>query len=163
MNCSFLLCCVPPLRIATASHDSTVRIWEKESRGKNKLKTGCLSLAISDSCQGKKIGCNFLFGCEKANCLGYALFTLSILLMANLASGNHEDSGAFWTFSDSLLRFFVVTECVATVDFSGCGPLTDICAWDDGRSVIVYSACYFTKKKRFFKTFSYKKLRENDS
>lgn len=56
--CIFL----PPLKqvslnglIATVSHDSTVRIWEKESR-----------------------------------------------------------------------------ECVATVDFSGCGPLTDICAWDDG-------------------------------
>ena len=32
--------CFYPLRIATASHDSTVRIWEKESRGKNKLKTG---------------------------------------------------------------------------------------------------------------------------
>ena len=119
-----------------------VYIWEKESRGRNKLKTGCLSLTISDSCcQEEKIGCIFLFGCEKANCLGYAgeLLTLSILLMANLASGNHKGSGAFWSFIDSLLRFFVVTECVATVDFSGCGPLTDICAWDDGRSVFVYS------------------------
>ena len=95
MNCSFLWYCFSPLRIATVSHDSTVRIWEKESRGKNKLKTGCLSLAISDSCQEKKIGCIFLFGCEKANCLGYLgdLLTLSILLMANLASVNHEDSG----------------------------------------------------------------------
>jgi len=65
--------------------------------------------------------------------------------MANLASVNHEDSGAFWTFTDSLLRFFVVTECVATVDFSGGGPLTDICAWDDGRSVIVHSTYYFFK------------------
>ncbi|KAK2566960.1 WD repeat-containing protein 31 [Acropora cervicornis] len=69
--CIFL----PPLRqvslnelIATVSHDSTVRIWEKESR-----------------------------------------------------------------------------ECVATVDFSGGGPLTDICAWDDGRSVIVHSTYYFFK------------------
>ena len=130
-----------------------MRIWEKESRGKNKLKTGCLSLAISDSCQEKKIGCIFLFGCEKANCPGYAgdLLTPSILLMANLASVNHEDSGAFWIFTDSLLRFFVVAECVATVDFSGCGPLTDICAWDDGRSVIVYSTYYF------FKLFTYSK------
>lgn len=67
--------------------------------------------------------------------------TLSIV-MANMASVNHEDSGAFWTFTDSLLRCFVVTECVATVDFSGCGPLTDICAWDDGRSVIVYPTYY---------------------
>ena len=73
--------------------------------------------------------------------------------MANLASVNHEDSGAFWTFTDSLLRFFVVTECVATVDFSGCVPLTDICAWDDGRkrSVIVYFTYYF------FKLFTYSK------
>lgn len=60
--CIFL----PPLKqvslsglIATVSHDSTVRIWEKESR-----------------------------------------------------------------------------ECVATVDFSGCGPLTDICAWDDGSACV---------------------------
>ncbi|XP_074626914.1 WD repeat-containing protein 31-like [Acropora palmata] len=62
LACIFL----PPLRqvslnelIATVSHDSTVRIWEKESR-----------------------------------------------------------------------------ECVATVDFSGGGPLTDICAWDDGSTCV---------------------------
>ena len=66
-------------------------------------------------------------------------------LLVYLASVNHEDSGAFWTFTDSILGFFVVTECVATVDFSGCGPLTDICAWDDGRSVTVYSTSYFLK------------------
>mgnify|MGYP000164553418 CR=1 FL=1 len=76
--------------------------------------------------------------------------TLSIV-MANVASVNHEDSGAFWTFTDSLLVCFVVTECVATVDFSGCGPLTDICAWDDGRSVIVYPTYYS------FQLFAYSK------
>ena len=72
--------------------------------------------------------------------------------MANLASVNHEDSGVVWTFTDSPFPFFVVTDCVVTVDFSGCGPLTDICAWDDGRSVIVYSTYYF------FELFTYSKL-----
>ena len=57
----------------------------------------------------KKIGCTFLFGCEKVNCLGYAgqLLTLSILLMANLASVNHEDSDSlldiYWFTTNSFL------------------------------------------------------------
>ena len=88
-----------------------------------------LSLAISDSsCQADKIGCIFVIGCEKANCLGCARdsLTVSILLMANFASVNHKDNVAVWTFTDSLLPLFVVPECVVTVDFSGCGSLTDI-------------------------------------
>ena len=31
--------------------------------------------------------------------------------------------------------FSIFAECVASLDFSGSGPLTDICAWDDGRYV----------------------------
>ena len=33
--------------------------------------------------------------------------------------------------------FLIFAECVASLDFSGSGPLTDICAWDDGRYVLI--------------------------
>ena len=33
--------------------------------------------------------------------------------------------------------FSIFSECVASLDFSGSGPLTDICAWDDGRYVLI--------------------------
>ena len=33
--------------------------------------------------------------------------------------------------------FSIFAECVASLDFSGSGPLTDICAWDDGRYVLI--------------------------
>lgn len=32
-----------------------------------------------------------------------------------------------------IVCFKKLTECLTTLDFSGAGPLTDLCVWDDGR------------------------------
>ena len=42
----------------------------------------------------------------------------------------------------------VFTECIATIDFAGSGPLTDICAWDDGRFVVILNSPF-----KMFNTF----------
>ncbi|XP_015747224.1 PREDICTED: uncharacterized protein LOC107326992 [Acropora digitifera] len=42
-----------------------------------------------------------------------------------IATVSHDSTSSIWEKESR--------ECVATVDFSGCVPLTDICAWDDGR------------------------------
>ena len=38
---------------------------------------------------------------------------------------------------NTVAYFLIFAECVASLDFSGSGPLTDICAWDDGRYVLI--------------------------
>ena len=37
---------------------------------------------------------------------------------------------------------FSFPDCIAVLDFPGAGPLTDVCAWEDGRFVVVAKAAY---------------------
>lgn len=41
-----------------------------------------------------------------------------------IATASHDSTVKIWEKDG--------TECLATLDFSGAGPLTDLCAWDDG-------------------------------